>query len=256
MKSGYLPNGDIACAGFYSNIGSSYKTNSIAGAFYITVDQESTNVKLQNYKAFDDDFLSRFMSERDVEKGHEIQNITLRNLHFLNDGSAILLAEEYSAHNELIALSFDDGYYTTSQVIGLINYWFDNIVIVKIDPDGIIKWADLILKKQHTREDAGQYSSFASAFIGDKIYLIYNDNPKNLTADPGSVYKFRKNSDAVTICAEINPDGNIKQKALFSAEESAVLIKPKACQQVENDMVIYGEKRKKCRWGLIEFPSN
>jgi len=53
------------------------------------------------------------------------------------------------------------------------------------------------------------YSSFATAYVQDKIYLIYNDNPQNLTAPEGRAFSFRKNKNAVVVCA-VTTSSNFK----------------------------------------------
>ena len=262
MRFSYRPNGDIACAGFFSDKFSLRKTNTIAGAFYIILDPESGSVKHQNFKVFDQAFLSNFMTYDAAARGKEIKNINLYDLHFLENGSAILLAEEYTDYETTVSMttisySYQSNYYTqTTSTISFTwkNYEFDNIVVLKINPDGIIDWVDLITKKQHTSADGGMYSSFATAYVGDKIYLIYNDNPKNLTAAPGELHRFRKNKEAVVVCAEIDYNGNITKKALFSAGDAEILTCPRSCRQIaENRMEIYGQKRKKFKWGILEF---
>ncbi|MFC2112622.1 hypothetical protein ACFLTA_05075 [Bacteroidota bacterium] len=263
MRFTYRPDGDIACAGFYSDQYSVIKTNTIAGAFYVTVDPGSDLVKLENYKAFDQEFLSNFMKMEDAEGGKEIKNINLHNLHFLENGSAILLAEETTQREggvsmTYITYSYGHDYYTqttTTMTVTWTNYIHDNIIALRVNPEGMIEWVDLIPKKQHTSADGGRFSSFATGFIGDKIYLIYNDNPKNLTAAPGEVYRFRKKSkESVVVCAEIDYQGNITRKALFSAREAETLACPKSCEQIsENKLMMYGIKGKKYKWGILTF---
>ncbi len=263
MRFAYRPNGDIACAGFYSDQVSILRKNSIAGAFYITVDPESDFVKLENFKAFEKEFLSNFMSTGAAETGKEIKNIDLHNLHFLEDGSAILLAEEKTETQAAISMtsisySYGYNYYTqttTTMTVSWTNYEFDNIVALKINPEGIIEWIDLIPKKQHTSADRGRYSSFAAFYIKNRIYLIYNDNPKNLTAAPGEVYRFRKKSkESVVVCAQIDYNGNITRKALFCSGEAKTITCPLSTHQVsEKRFKILGVKGNKYKWGYLTF---
>ena len=263
MRFTYRPNGDIACAGFYSDQFSVVKKNTIAGAFYVTVDPESDLVKLENYKAFEKDFLENFMNSEAAERGREIKNVDLRSFHFLEDGSAILLAEEMTETQAAVSMtsisySYGPGYYTqttTTMTVSWTNYEFDNIIALRINQDGIIEWIDLILKKQHTSADRGRFSSFATIYIGDKIYLIYNDNPKNLTAASGEVYRFRKKSkETVVVCAQIDHDGNITRKALFSSGDAETITCPKSTHQLsEKSFEILGIKRNKYKWGVLTF---
>ena len=262
MRFTYRANGDIACAGFYSDKGSILKPVTIAGAFYLNVDPESDEVKLENTKAFDEAFLSHFMTMDAASRGKEIKNISLRELSFLDDGSAVLLAEEFTEFETSfsitsISYSYGPSYYTktiSTMTSKWSNFHFDNIIALRINTKGEIEWANILKKKQHTIEDVGMYSSFAVMYYKDRIFLIYNDNPKNLTAGPNELYRFRKNKNAVVVCAEIRPDGSLVKKALFNAREAETLTCPRSCKQIsENKMEIYGKKRGKYKFGEIEF---
>ncbi len=263
MRFSYRPDGDIVCAGFYSDQFSLLKTNTIAGAFYLVLDPGSSGIVHENYRIFDEEFLSYFMSADAASRGKEIKNVNLRNLQFTENGSALLLAEEYTQYEggvSITTLSYTYGsdYWiqtTTTFTVKWMNYEFDNIIVLKASPEGIIDFVDLIPKKQHTSADGGMYSSFASAYVGDKIYLIYNDNPKNLSAAPGEVYRFRKKSkESVVVCAEIDDKGSINREALFSSGDAETVTCPRSCRQVsENRMKIYGTKGKKYKWGILTF---
>ncbi len=263
MRFAYRPGGDIVCVGFYSDQYSLLKTNTIAGAFYLVLDPESSGIRHENYKTFDEDFLTYFMSADAASRGKEIKNVNLRNLHFLDDGTALLLAEEFTEYETAASMtylsySYGSDYWiqtTTTFTVKWMNYEFDNIIVLKASPEGIIDFVDLIPKKQHTAADGGMYSSFASAYVGDKIYLIYNDNPKNLTAAPGEVHRFRKKSkESVVVCAEIDGKGNITRKALFSSGDAETITCPRSCRQTSgNQMKIYGTRGKKYKWGILSF---
>jgi len=266
MRFSYRANGDIVCTGFYSNESSWLWSNTIAGAFFVTIDPETTHIKMENFMAFSQEFLTSFMSADAAEKGKELKNFDLKNFHFLENGGAILLAEEITESQTNIAITtsytstnrteYATNYTTTTTTnnINWTNFQFDNIIIIKINQGGIIEWAKIIPKKQHTTADGGIFSSFATAYIGDKIYLIYNDNPKNLTSINGKIYGFKKSKEAIVVCTEIDFDGNINKKALFSAGEAEILTCPGSCRQTSiNSMSIYGKKGKSFKWGILEF---
>lgn len=266
IRCSYRPNGDIVCAGFYTNENNWFRSNPIAGTFFVTLDSKTTNVKIENHRAFSQEILSGGYSTDVEKKGKEFINFDIRSLNFLENGEVILLAEETSQFDTNINFSstfhgtkntqYGQAYTTTTTTtnINWTNYHFDRIVVLKFDPEGINEWIKFIPKKQHTTGDGGMFSSFATAYFGDKIYLIYNDNPKNLSATEGRIYSYKKNKDAVTVCAEIDFDGNINKKALFDTREVEVLTCPRSCRQTSiNKMEIYGKKGKTFKWGVLEF---
>lgn len=262
MRFSYLANGDIACAGFYSNKYSWTKTNTIAGAFYKSFNSKSTKIKIENYKEFESEFLSKFMGEEDAEEGKEIKNIQLYNLQFMNDGSIIVLAEEFNQYQSAFTFMWTSRTETSTHVITTTttttvkttNFNYNNIVVLKIDPKGNIKWNRMIPKRQKTNSRGIAYVSFAPVIVDDKVYLIYNDNPKNLIENSGRVYSFRNNKEAVVVCAAIDSKGDLQREVLFSAKEAGTLICPRSCSQTDENIVkLYGKKKNKYKWGLLEF---
>jgi hypothetical protein len=268
MRFSYRPDGDIACAGFYSDKMSWFWTNPIAGAFYISLDPATTAIKMEDYEPFSKDFLNSFTGDDTGKEGKGLKNIQLKSIHFLDNGGAVFTAEEvtqsqtditYTLSSFSVTRTEFNTYYTTTSTtynVNWTNYQFDNIIVLKINSQGTIEWAKVVPKKQHTAADGGMFSSFATTYYGGRVFLIYNDNPKNLTSADRKIYGFRKNDEAVAVCATINLDGNITKEALFSAGDVNTLMCPASCRQIsENRLEIYGKKGNRFKWGIVEFPS-
>lgn len=158
MRFYYRPNGDIVCVGFYTNENHWFKSNPIAGAFYVAIDPETTNIKMENHKAFSKEILSGSMSAENDKKSNQFKSFDIRKLHFLDDGSSILLAEEATQFETNMSFTFSStstsntqysSYYTTTTTthnINWTNYHFDRILVVKFNPDGNIEWVNIIPK--------------------------------------------------------------------------------------------------------------
>jgi len=54
-------------------------------------------------------------------------------------------------------------------------YYFYEISILSINPDGSLDWHKIIKKEQISLNDEGYYSSFGCKVASDKLYFIYND---------------------------------------------------------------------------------
>ncbi len=181
---------------------------------------------------------------------YDLEDIVLRD-----DGGAILIGEQYFVREV-----------TTTDFQGNINisyhYYYNDIIVISIDPEGQIEWTEKIAKRQHTVNDNGLFSSYALAIVGDKLNLIFNDNAKNLATSKmtkgkakGVVYDFTKRfKSSVAVLVQIDSDGRQVKEALFNAKEAELLIRPKVAEQISNqEMVIYGQKRKTERFGKITF---
>ncbi len=142
------------------------------------------------------------------------------------------------------------------------HYYYNDIIVISIDPEGQIEWTEKIAKRQHTVNDFGYYSSYALAIDDDKMNFIFNDNIKNLVSSAmtkgklkGLVYNFSKSFKwSVTVLVQLDSDGRQVKEALFNTKEAKFLIRPKVAKQISNnELVIYGQKKKAERFGKITF---
>lgn len=175
--------GDIICSGFYSNVSS----NAIIGTFYMKIDKETKQVVKQGTMDFSQEFLTQFMSRKRAAKNKELYDYNLRYLVQREDGGALLVAEQYYEY-EVCSTDPKTGVQTCTYY-----YYYNDIIVVNIDPDGKIAWTKKIPKLQVSHGDNGYFLSFAFAVSGNELYFMFNDNPKNLNVPPGGTYKYMSN---------------------------------------------------------------
>jgi hypothetical protein len=260
MKIAIHLDGDIICGGFYSDNG----TTTISGSYFLKIDESTKSIVSKSFKEFELDFITQNMTDKDKRrtqkrkaKGKEVDlfQYGLEDIVLKEDGGAILIGEQYFVR--VVTTTDGQGNVSTSY-----HYFYNDILVLNINADGEIEWAEKIAKRQHTVNDGGYFSSYALAITGDKINFIFNDNAKNLASSKmtrgkakGVVYEFTKNNrTSVAVLVQIDGDGRQVKEALFNAKDSKLLIRPKVAEQVSDyDMVIYGQKRKTERFGKITF---
>jgi hypothetical protein len=182
------------------------------------------------------------MSVRKAEKGNELYGYDLDRLVLREDGGAILVAEQYFVN---VVTTYSGGSNGASTPVTTYYYNYNHLVIININPDGSIQWANKISKRQITSNDGGFYSSYTFSVVKDKMYFIFNDNPKNLQNKANDkLYNFALKG-GVVVLVEMDKHGNMQKQALFNAREAEVITRPKVCEQVSaNDVVIFGQKRR------------
>ena len=254
------PNDDIVCAGFYSDKG----TYTIRGSFYLSIDAESKNIKNTGMKRFDKKFMMQTMTEKErkranrkAKKGKELemQDYELDEIIMRSDGGAILVAEQFDIH--VVTHRSSNGVTTSTTY-----YYYDNIIVVNIKPDGQIDWATTIPKHQLSTNDGGYYSSYVLSVVGDKMYFIFNDNEENLNWKPGDEIEntrynsglFGNKSVSTLACVMVDGKGTQERFGILSQKDIGVITRPKVSKQIsDNELIIYGVKRKKQRFGKITF---
>jgi hypothetical protein len=250
---------DIICGGFYSTEG----TFSIKGSYFLKIDGETKRIKSKEFQEFRVDFIMQNLSEREERKTKkkaarkgkepELYQYSLNDIILKDDGGALLVGEQY-----FIRTSTTSTYYANGGGGGTTTtywYYYNDIIVINISPEGKIEWTEKIAKKQITADDGGFYSSYALTVVGDKLYFVFNDNPKNLFyRGEGKLYNFKKNREALVVLVTLDRNGRQTREALFSSKQADILTRPKVCEQIsKNEMVLFGQKRWKQRFAKVSF---
>ena len=132
-------------------------------------------------------------------------------------------------------------------------YYYNDIILVNINPSGIIDWAIKVPKRQMTVDDGGFYSSYAMAINKDKIHFVYNDNPNNLNYSGVGRVSNAGGRNQVIMVASVNSKGEMSRQPL-RAGNANIIIRPKVCKQIAySEMILFGQRRKTQQFGKIIF---
>jgi hypothetical protein len=225
--------GNILSGGFYSNKNS----RDMAGTFFMKIDRKTKQVVSSSYKEFTPDFLLNFMSEKSVKKQRELSDYELRYLVLRDDGGLIMVAEEF----------FVETVCTTDPRTGATSctdyYHYDDIIMVSIDPNGEIAWTTHIPKDQTSRNDGGYFLSFALAVSGPNIYIMFNDNPKNLDPNNTKLRSMTQPMKSVAVLVTVSKDGDFNKQAMFKTSDLKIILRPKLyLQENEKQLYLFGQK--------------
>ncbi len=257
-------NGHLVCAGFYSL----KNTYSAKGTCFLRLNPQTQEVYNVSFKPFDFDFLTAYDSDRkrrkykdaeernDNRRAPELFRYSLDELILRSDGGVLLVAEQYFVEeiNRTDPYAFGYyNYYNRSYRQDYI-YYYNDIIVVNIQPDGEVEWVSRIPKQQISQNDGGYFSSYAMSIVRDKIFFVFNDDYRNFDANR----KRRKNNftgrASVITIGEVRKDGEVRIMPLFNNNEADVITRPKVCKQVgKREMIVFGERGRNNRFALLEF---
>lgn len=231
------PEFGIICSGFYGNVEAKRSRDEINGIFFFRVNKETRQVESLGTKELDKQFIADLTSQRNADKGRGIS--TVFNLkHFVqkDDGSAILVSEySFSYVVEHCSTDPKTGARSCSYVY---HYVRNNIIAININPDGSIKWLANIPKLQHTTNDNGMFSSFIFGTAQDKMFFIYNDNPKNMDAtkvkSDKDLYTMTKPKKSTTVVVTLDESGKYTKKALFNNKDNKMILRTASSLRVND----------------------
>ena len=248
---------NVLCGGFCSALG----TFSIEGSFFLKLNSSSNEVVSESYKAFGIDFITQHMSKRNEKKAKkkdkkgkdvEMYQYDLDNIILKEDGGVMIIGEQYFVRTVTSTSTDANG---ATRTTTNYYYYYNDIIVISVAPNGDIDWTQKIPKIQITSNDGGFFSSYALSVVADKLYFVFNDNPKNLFyTGEGSIYNFNSGKESLVVLVTVDSDGVQKREALFSAREADILTRPKVCEQISGtEMIIFGQRKKSHRLGKMQI---
>jgi hypothetical protein len=242
-------NGDLICSGFYSD----RDAVGAKGICYFRLDAATRQMTTQTWQPFDFDFRAGELSERGRrrameaemagnERGSaELARFNLDELVLRTDGGALLVAEQFYVQERILRNYWN--YWGRAMEISYF-YFYNDIIVVNIQPSGAIEWAVKIPKQQISIDDGGYYSSYVMATVRDRLYFLYNDSNWSVRSP-------------LIRATEVRKDGSTTTFPLNDQEAGAMLSRPKASRQIGSRLIaLVGERGRNVRLGAVNFPAN
>ena len=226
----------LACVGFYGK----KDEGRINGACLFNLNPENLQMQQEKFTPFSQEFLTdkygnkEGKKERKKKKG--IKNIDFKGVYMMANGDIVVNAEEFYITTHT-TMSSNGGMRTYTI------YHFDDIMSLRMDKEGNLKWARNINKRQVGFAN----SSYTSIPVGEDSYFFINcsDNIKKLSAGRIS-FKQTKAKKSNLYMIKINENGDFDFKKLIDDKESKVYYKVNNGNiNLNNKTVTLTGKRKK-----------
>ncbi len=234
---------DILCTGFYSEKG----IRSIKGSYFLKINKETKKILIENFMEFDKEFMLKNLSKRDAKylnvlfeknRNPEMKNYHLDDMVLKDDGGVVLIGEQF----------YQDG--TTSAGN---KYFYNHIIVINIQPNGMIEWAQKIPKKQLAIGDSRLLASYAMMVRNDKLYFVFYDSQKNLTDNGEKIYDWKSSMGLILVELDGN-DGNYTKELLATYADSKTYLWPKRYHQIsKNDMMLHGKYMRNLKFGKLRI---
>lgn len=245
--------GQLHLLGFYLE-----KKGGLKGLVSTKINAKTLKVEQEKSIEFSKKDLATIVGERESEKDNGVQRpYEIRGIYQEENGDCFVIAEEYY---EMISYSSDPK--TGVQTPSSRNYYYNNIMVIKLSEDGEIIWVQKIPKIQVSRDDLGHYSSFCLITNKDNFYFLFNDNIKNLAPglDPKKKGKTKANTlrpgKLVVNLTTLNKEtGNTTSELFFKSKtDGKTALVPKMCESLnEKTLFLYADKGKSYRFGFLKL---
>ncbi len=158
-------NNNIVFAGLFANLDSSY-----VKGYCVFKDNLTTGTETIDFKPFPADIVSEMEGRRIKIQG--IFNLRAGDLDFRADGGVILSNEEYQETHESVS---DFNAYGVAQPSVRNYYYYENLLVLSINPNSNLDWHTVLRKDQVSVNDNGTFSSYLLAVMPDRLVYVYND---------------------------------------------------------------------------------
>ena len=238
----------------------------VTGVFYQKVNLDTEEVLGEEFKKFDEEFITQDWSDRLVKRAEkrkkngkgdpELFSYKMRDVTYLEDGSIIGSMEQFYVQ----VRANSDG--RSNQSSNMYYYFYNDIIAYKIDSTGAFSWVVKIPKDQVSINDGGPYSSFESFIDNGKVYFIFNDHVDNYDMDDKFInreniesanYTRRKNVVSIT-SIDVNT-GEKDRTAFFGRATSNSLVVPKlfSVNYRTGELILYAISGTKEKMGVIRL---
>ncbi len=238
----------IGCLGFYSDK-NDYRYKGIASFF---INPDSFEIESKNFSWFTDQFLA---DKYGKVKYKELRNIVLRDVYYSDNGDITFTAEEFY----ITVVYSNNGTFGAGAQRTIYN--FDDIMVIKTDNLGKLKWARNINKRQTSGLYSDPLLSFSSIINNTGDVFLFLNAHKNMGNMSGNRIKFRqgwlsgitkKNSNMYVV--KLNDKGDWKFQTIQQNKKATTLINSRYMNVLEdNKLVFYGSYKKNKQFITLTF---
>lgn len=152
------------------------------GVFLQRINLKSKTVESEDFDEFPREFMTQNLSVGEIDQierrenrgrgGPQLSNYVIRGIHPLEDGSTVVVAEQFYIYQQ----SSTDSRGISQTVY---HYYYNDVIAYKIDSSGVFNWIVKLPKEQHSINDYGYFSSISTMISDGKLLCFFNDNIRN-----------------------------------------------------------------------------
>lgn len=242
---------DIIGGGFYAEEGSF----NLEGNCFFTIDGASSEVLIKSIAPFDSSFVKEgaqqhFAGSRRRNDSVRLEKFGLRlnDILLREDGSALLLGEQFSIHAQS---SLKKNLFGKIKISSVYEYNFSNLLVVSINRHGETEWARKIKKQQHSVNDGGLYASFRTKMVKGKLYTVFNNY---FLTGPSTSGKLKELSPFTPMLVGLDREGEQSSSILPKLGEENLRLLPQVGMDAgDATLILLGAGKKKNRFIRLEI---
>jgi hypothetical protein len=221
----------LVITGLYGGINSTRAT----GFYFIRY--EHNKKAMVNYLPFDEDLLTE-INGRGSSSLKGLSDFQIRQLALRQDGGVIIIAEMVKEFSRRSSLPMERGSGTYLRD-GWIDYYFEDMILFAVHPDGKEHWQKVLRKRQYSQDDGAMYSSFMLFKTPERLRFLFNDEIKHENTVGGY---------------EVTGSGYVERKTVFNTDYHKLKLRfMDGIQVAHNECIIPSERNNRLNLVRILF---
>ncbi len=206
------------------------------GYFYLSIPRNSSEAYRLNFDAFTDEFVTTLMG-KEVNDHKGIMESSIQDIVLRQDGGILLIGERNRQYERRLASTNRLGYDSYNRYI--VDYFYDDLFIISVHPDGAPHWQQVLPKKQYSQDDEGVYSSYFLFKTPSRLRFLFNDEIR------------QENTVSEYV---INGHGEYDRNSVLSTENLQMRLRFRdATQTSARQIIIPSERRSQLRLIKVEY---
>jgi len=141
------------------------------GYFFLKIPPKNPTAHTIKFNKFDDDFLIT-LSGKEKSKSNGLVDTDIQEIVLRKDGGILVIAEKNKEYERRLGSRSYGGREGRGMIV---DYYYDDIFVISIHPDGETHWKTILHKKQYSQDDGAAFSSFFLLKTPNSIRFLFND---------------------------------------------------------------------------------
>lgn len=197
--------------------------NDAKSILFWSIDNVDMHLLKNNVCEIPDSLISKVNGNTSSKKNDAFSDFGITEIIPRADGGMFVLSEMFSVATETSNTPSFNSFGVVSSPLTMTFYKYDNIAIFSFDSLGTIEHCQTILKKQHTENDDGYFSSYSLNIGVNKLTVLFNN--------------FLQNQIEFT-SYNLNSNCSYSQQVLFNTEKLGLLPVPKLAKQISISQIV------------------
>lgn len=206
------------------------------GYFFLSIPRKNPKDYKIHYDIFEDEFVATLMG-KEVDDNKGIMECSIQDIILRQDGGMLIVGERNRQYERRMAGTNRIVYDSYNRHI--VDYFYDDLFLVAIHPDGAPHWKQVLHKKQYSQDDEGIYSSYFMFVTPKRLRFLFNDEIRH------------ENTVSEYV---INGHGEFDRNSVLSTENLKLRLRFRDATQVgAREVVIPSERRNQLRLVKVEY---